>query len=243
MNYDAFYVNNNYFAPIRPQGYYDPYGYARFMELQRQREQEEKERRMNDFATLARAVNRSAGYEGEELDSRVGEFLNTVDPSRTQDPSNRKEWSLEDVRTLESMRRLSTRSVPDDTAARRRYLAASVQDRLRSKVPKEMSIGDFAAMSGRLASEAEWEKARRNQKDLRSLYDQNEYQRLLRSHGTGSNYFGSRYTNGLPGDNMNDFEIRLPSHLNSEYSKRRESFLRAITGHTNPIDDGYDLPF
>lgn len=70
---------------------------------------------------------------------------------------------------------------------------------------------------------------RKAEQDLRKLYDQNSYQRLLNMHNNIAGY-NIGYDNIQP-ISIDDMEVTLPSNIanNQEYQRRRQEFIQLIT--------------
>jgi hypothetical protein len=242
MNYDDPYTEGNpYMNSTRPYGsYYDPYGYAKYNEWMKSLYESQRQKELESWRGLALSANTARGLTGDELKRAVEGFMETVDPKPPE--TMRKDMTAEELRTLNVMRRLSQPQAQDLTSVYKMNDLAVIQERIRSKMPVDMSIDDFCKASGGLISDIMRKEQIEAKKDLSKMYDSKTYNMMLDRYLPPSGNIFTDYKNRIRRDimasDMNDYEVRMPSHIQSEYSQRRESFLRAIKGHTDSVTEG-----
>ena len=96
--------------------------------------------------------------------------------------------------------------------------------------PDDMSMLEFSEQFGDIYVDYLRDRERESRKNLTQLYDRNGYNQLIQMHRNSNNYFSTVFQGGSPNRevNIDDMEVKLPSHMQNEYQARRQAFLNAI---------------
>lgn len=203
-------------------GYYNPYLAQRQQELYEAQQKELQMQQSNIWKMLSRGVNKALGKEVDD------QYLSMYDPV-TYDTKEQKIY--EQFNHFEYLDRINSQGTPIRTPASimvenniKRYELA------KERFPDDTSLYDFLANAGELYAEMLMDKAKHEQRQLNRLYNQNDYQQLVNLHNKTGSYYNQLMNNN---PSIDDMEITLPSHLSTEYQRRKQAFINSIMGGGN----------
>lgn len=206
-------------------GYYNPYMAQRQQELQQIQMKEIQLQQSAIWKLLSKKVNHALGREVDD------EYLSKLyDPVIIDQKEQASIDKYNHMQQLENIYRQGPMYIKTPNTVR---IENNIQrfELAKKRFPDDTSLYDFLSQAGELYSDVIMSKVKKDQKQLNKLYNHNDYQQLINMHTKTESYFNKLLNNN--GQSIDDMEITLPSHLNTEYQRRKQAFMNSILGGGN----------
>ena len=229
-------VGPNFYNPYQQNipgynsGYYTgQYGYQNpYYDMVRQRQQYEEElkEKVNQDNIAELIAKKAYQYNGKDVGYKrsTTQFSdNQATDIRRYTYENQKLDSI--ANTHRAMK--GKKFIPREKLAIKQNIAAQ-QEEDSKHMNYDADLFEFMEEGYKLNVAIEERTRLKSERDLRQLYDQNSYQRLLSMHNIAGYNVG--YDNIQP-ITIDDMEVSLPSNItnNAEYTRRRAEFIADIT--------------
>ena len=219
------YYNNQY------NNYYNPYLAQQQRQLQEAQMREQMRSQTDVLKTLSRSVNKALGAD-IDMEKHLEQY-NPENYYRLQQNPNGFYQQDEDEMIHNKLMNVHCNGVEGNIMNVRLIQANNIlYDQEKEKRPDSLGIIEYNEKAGELCREIQMQQQRDMQRNLSGLYNSNQYNQLVKMSGHANSYFNSMFQGTAMQRDMNidDMEVKLPTHLAKSYNDRKKAFFDAIMG-------------
>lgn len=231
-------------------GYYSGlYGYNPYAERQRQEQMivQQREAQRSQSKIFKTLYGCACSYQGAEVNDDI---YNSLDPKDVvvDDLSdltveeqheyykalNLQQYQMQEQAIIDHMQYSNTVVQGNPYMEQLYNQTAKMIDEGQKKYGDIGMVEYFNKYAGKEYMEVIEERNKKKNNNVRSLYNPNDYNALLNAHKEG--LFGNTFN---PNANIDDQEVRLPSHISAKArQERRKRFLDSILANTGGMNNG-----
>lgn len=222
MNMGGYY-NNRY------NNYYNPYLAQQQRQMQEAQMREQMRAQTDILKSISRSVNKALGATMD-----MDKHLEQYNPENFYNLNQGMGYTYnqdEDQLIHQKLMNVHCNGVQGNLASMRLIQANNIlYDQEKQKRPDEMSLNDFNRSAGEMIRDIEMEEMKNRQRNLTGLYNSNQYNQLVKMNGQANSYFNSMFQGTAMQKDMNidDMEVKLPTHLVQTYQERKKAFFDTI---------------
>lgn len=222
MNMGGYY-NNQY------NNYYNPYLAQQQRQIQEAQMREQMRAQTDVLKTISRSVNNALGA---EID--MNKHLEQYNPEKFYNLQQQGLYEYqqdEDQLIHQKLMNVHCNGFEGNIVNLKLIEANNIlYEQEKQKRPDNISLNDFNRSLGETLNEIQLQEMKNRQRNLSSLYNSNQYNQLVKMNGQANSYFNSMFQGTAMQRDMNidDMEVKLPTHLVQSYQERKKAFFDTI---------------
>lgn len=217
------YYNNQY------NNYYNPYLAQQQQQIRETQMREQMRSQTDILKKISKNINKALNNNIDNMD----QHLQRYNPENFYNQGgNNGFYQDEEERIHNKLLNIHFNGIEGNMYSMRHIQANNIlYDQEKQKRPDDMTMNEYNRSAMEIINDINQQEARNRQRNLSSLYNSNQYNQLVKMNGHANSYFNSMF-NGTAMQqrdmNIDDMEVKLPSHLSQSYQERKKAFFDSI---------------